>query len=120
MSTVRTFIYGLVDPRSDQVRYVGRSIQPRQRLQGHLGTCTNTLVQGWVGELRTQGLRPSLKILATVVHEADVSPIEQALIVAYDARGVGVLNIRGVLRVQPRVGPPARWRMRHAPPMAPT
>jgi group I intron endonuclease len=67
-----TFIYGLIDPRNDQVRYVGKSNNPQVRLLRHIkdakagGTCHRL---SWIRGLLNLNLLP----LLTVLEEVDVS-----------------------------------------------
>lgn len=65
-----TTIYGLVDPRTDQLRYVGKTILPlSQRLKGHLYQATkvrrrHTCV--WIRSLVRAGLQPEIFEIETV------------------------------------------------------
>jgi len=58
-------IYGLVDPRSGSLRYVGQSRDPERRLQGHLSGAGAGAKRKreWIQELRDEGSRPTLVIL---------------------------------------------------------
>lgn len=58
-------IYGLVDPRSGSLRYVGQSRDPERRLQGHLSGAGAGAKRKreWIQELRDEGSRPILVIL---------------------------------------------------------
>lgn len=61
-----TKIYGLTDPRTGIVRYIGKSDDPVLRLKGHLvdhGKCHRT---NWLQELIRAGLRPGVVILEEV------------------------------------------------------
>ncbi len=57
------YVYFLIDPRTNIVRYVGLSRNPENRFNGHRSTATNKLVRQWVSELKRQGLRPIEKIV---------------------------------------------------------
>lgn len=62
----RHFIYGLVDPRTDEVRYVGKSTEPENRLKVHACLAkkgTKTHQYNWLRSVLGQGLRPKLLIL---------------------------------------------------------
>jgi hypothetical protein len=61
-----TFIYGLVDPRTDEVRYIGKSDNPRSRLAAHLRDRSDNHRCHWLGELRSADLQPTLLILDEV------------------------------------------------------
>lgn len=61
-----TFIYGLVDPRTGYVRYVGKSYKPSARLSEHL---RKSQIKGrspkncWLRELLSVGEKPQLVLL---------------------------------------------------------
>jgi hypothetical protein len=58
-------IYGLADPRDGNVRYVGYTHNPNQRLQGHIKHTSkqDTHPGRWLKNLKLQGLRPAMCIL---------------------------------------------------------
>ena len=65
-STFTVYIYGLVDPRTGYVRYVGKSHNPKNRLNGHLierRLKDNTHKSHWLNSLVSCGLKPELIIL---------------------------------------------------------
>jgi hypothetical protein len=45
-------IYGLFDPRTGELRYVGKARDPQKRLKGHLAARRRTPVYDWIGALR--------------------------------------------------------------------
>lgn len=62
-----TFIYGLIDPRTAEIRYVGRSRNPQLRLSGHLHSSRNpaygSAVCSWIRELFQEGLEPQMVLI---------------------------------------------------------
>ena len=64
-----THIYGLVDPRNECIRYVGKANDPRARLRKHFAEmrrckpCHRTM---WLSNLVSNGLRPIVVILDRV------------------------------------------------------
>ena len=69
----RFTIYGLVDPRDGSIRYVGRTVDPRERLYAHCSSSgcaslggSGKARQDWLRELRGLGLRPTLRELEYV------------------------------------------------------
>jgi hypothetical protein len=65
-------IYGLVDPRTDRVRYVGKTTWSlTHRLRGHINGATTATHKGrWILALRAEGLCPSAIPLEVVPVEA--------------------------------------------------
>lgn len=64
------YIYALQDPITDEIRYVGKSINPEERLKyhiKHLKREANTWKSRWITKLLNQGLSPQLIILEEVV-----------------------------------------------------
>lgn len=62
----RTFIYALVDEFVKEVRYVGKSDDPEQRLADHLRDTNNPAKWAWIQSLLVQGRKPKLIILEEV------------------------------------------------------
>lgn len=61
-----TFIYALVDPRTQQIRYVGKANDPQHRLRDHLREKRKSYKNSWIKELRDNGLVPELQIVEEV------------------------------------------------------
>ena len=57
-----TFIYGLVDPRTDEIRYIGKANDIRQRLKNHLNPARYrpTHKFNWIRKLRRLNMKPYL------------------------------------------------------------
>ena len=60
------YIYGLICPRSGQIRYIGKSIRPKDRLNDHMNDRSKCHRVNWLSSLREDGLKPSLAILEIV------------------------------------------------------
>lgn len=59
------YIYALIDPRTREVRYIGKSVDPLRRLDCHLDDKDSSLRKSrWLKKL---GERPILKILESGV-----------------------------------------------------
>lgn len=65
-----THIYTLSDPRTDEVRYVGKTRDPKGRIRNHLGKREHSHKGNWIESLRKLGLKP-------VVHFIDEVPTEE-------------------------------------------
>jgi hypothetical protein len=64
------YVYGLFDPRNDQVKYIGRTSNPQARLNQHLNYGTQGKKKiAWIEELEAVGLEPYLDILETATDE---------------------------------------------------
>lgn len=68
MKTDVAYVYALFDPETDDVRYVGQSVDPVQRYVGHCLEDPTPKGQ-WVASLRTRGLLPTMRVLRCVPRE---------------------------------------------------
>jgi DNA-binding XRE family transcriptional regulator len=59
-------IYGLKDPRTDEYKYVGKSIKGIERANSHLTHSHNPLVNEWINELKMDSYVPLVVILENV------------------------------------------------------
>lgn len=89
-----TYIYGLIDPRSGEIRYVGKANDVQRRLREHLKPCAlkaNTHKINWIKSLLLIGLQPDAVTLDTV--DVDVSSeSEQAWITKLLKAGLPLTN----------------------------
>jgi hypothetical protein len=60
------YIYALLDPLSGRIRYIGKSIMPKERLQNHINEVSNCHRSHWLQSLKKQGLKPEMRILEEV------------------------------------------------------
>lgn len=67
MKTV--YIYTLADPRSGEVRYVGKTNDLKVRRHNHLNSCRdkNTHKRNWINQLRKEGMLPVMEVLDEVL-----------------------------------------------------
>lgn len=85
-----TFVYALVDPRDDVVRYVGRTVHPDMRLAQHTSPHARPSVRAWVLDLRRHDREPRMDVLCIVAAYDDPGAIEQAFIRMHAAT---ILNV---------------------------
>jgi hypothetical protein len=76
------FIYGLIDPRTDLIRYVGFAVDMKDRLKSHMRDCKSirTHKTNWLNQLLKLRLKPIVFILDKVPYD-DWSLCESAWIV---------------------------------------
>jgi len=74
----RSYIYILIDPTNNHIRYVGQSVKPKKRFYDHLSCSKNNNinydhVHSWIKKLLSQDLRPIFKI----IDDADIDNIDE-------------------------------------------
>jgi hypothetical protein len=82
-----TFLYVLVDPQTDKVRWVGITVRPIMRKAGHVSEVTqsedrrgaNARKDEWIRNLLAVGLRPTFRIHA-ILEDDEAVPTERQLI----------------------------------------
>jgi hypothetical protein len=62
-----TFIYALVDPRDGQIKYIGKSNNPHQRLFTHYCDKRANPKLNWLNKLKSLNLRPEVLVLDKVL-----------------------------------------------------
>lgn len=89
------YIYALSDPETGEVRYIGKTVNPRKRLRCH---CV-PLVRGrashkekWIGTLRKRGFRPVMTILEAVADPEQAAAAQVRLIRNYREQGAPLVN----------------------------
>lgn len=70
-------IYALIDPDTNQVRYVGKSIRPELRLQNHMNDVSNCHRSHWLQSLKRKGAMPRMVILETIEGEWPWQEVER-------------------------------------------
>lgn len=81
-----TAIYSLVDPRTNQTRYVGKTVDPSRRFKDHISLATlnrtKTKKNSWIKNLLSENLVPEMRIITIVPSdiedEAEIAAIEVA------------------------------------------
>lgn len=59
----QTYIYGLADPNDFTIRYIGQSVNPLARVNGHISECyTDNKKTTWLKKLKDNGVKPYIII----------------------------------------------------------
>lgn len=88
-----TFIYGLIDPRTNELRYVGKSVRPIERLATHIREARSGSIlhsRRWIDGLTAVNLRPELLILEEV--DGDANECERFWIASMKLAGCSLTN----------------------------
>jgi hypothetical protein len=95
--TKRNIIYGLVDPRSGELRYVGKSTSGLTRPKKHLTSSllrkeANTHRVKWIKSVIKDGLLPRIVVLEETEDPELLDGLEKAAIAKFRAEGVRLVN----------------------------
>lgn len=97
--TVSVYIYGLIDPRTGEIRYVGKTTQPHVRKRQHVDEANspirrkhNTHKSRWIRALLALGLQPHLVILKDTDKDHWIED-ERLLIRVLRANGARLTNL---------------------------
>lgn len=61
---MKHYIYALIDPTNQNLRYIGKTVNPHNRLKQHLSDKDDSPHKvNWINKLQRQGLQPVLKVL---------------------------------------------------------
>ncbi len=88
------YIYALTDPRTDEVRYIGRANNPDSRLRSHVGRSSlkrNTPKNRWLGEVLAIGALPGVRILEETTAALSFER-EHLQIIAHHEQGCKLTN----------------------------
>lgn len=71
------YIYGLIDPTTSSIRYIGKSRDPHTRLNEHLKEQSDNAKCRWLRKLKSVGAVPVLVVLEEVSDGRDISEVEK-------------------------------------------
>jgi group I intron endonuclease len=93
MLSQHTFIYILKDPITNEVRYVGKSDNPKKRLSEHINKSkhTSTYKNNWLKNLKKNNLKPILEII-DVVDKSNWGELEKKWITHFKEIGSNLTN----------------------------
>lgn len=91
----RCSVYVLVDPITDYVRYVGKSINPKERLATHIRDARKGSVlhsRRWISGLLSKNKRPELIVLEECDSAEDANESEKHWIASFRIMGANLTN----------------------------
>lgn len=90
---IEVYIYALIDPRTDEIRYIGKANDPYERYKNHYNSARdkNTHKRNWINNVRKDGFRPELLILDKVSVE-EWQFWEKFYISLYKSYGFNLVN----------------------------
>lgn len=88
---MKTNIYVLIDPRNNQIKYLGKTIKPlNKRLSSHMSDNSKSKKSSWIKSLKSQNLKPIIKLIDTI--EKDWQFWEEYWITNIKMLGIDLLN----------------------------
>jgi hypothetical protein len=88
------YIYSLHDPITEEVRYIGKAVNPRARLNQHVREVNRgreTYFKSWIKVLLGRGLKPTMRIVETCCPDT-WEERERAVIADHRTKGVRLTN----------------------------
>lgn len=89
------YIYTLSDPRTNSVRYVGRTKEPKTRYTAHITQHNDTARSAWIAELKADGLQPIMQIIDSSDDKVTAREREQYWMNKFTDDGCELLNQTG-------------------------
>lgn len=89
------YLYELSDPRTGEVRYVGKSVNPKERLASHIRAAKQGDVvhcRRWIAGLLAEGMRPAMQVVAQCPDNYAANLAERTLIKERRALGSHLTN----------------------------
>lgn len=88
----KIYIYGLIDPFTEELRYIGKSIQPKQRLANQCNEHASTYRCHWIQSILSKGKRPKQVIIEVIAESGNWQEREKYWIAKYRAEGYKLVN----------------------------
>lgn len=105
------FIYALTDPFSLELRYVGKTIHPRERMINEWNDHANTHRCHWIQSIIAKGARPLMTFLEVLPPDANWQERERFWIAHYKALGYSLVNSTSGGDGVPDLSPESKARM---------
>jgi hypothetical protein len=95
---VHGVIYALIDPVSEQVRYIGQTTYdvPSKRLAAHLAPSMlrkHSYLARWLKGIVDRGMRPEMVLIDVAYDQAELDRLEIEYIASYKANGNRLVNL---------------------------
>lgn len=90
------YIYGLFDPTTGEIRYIGRTWNVDKRYKTHCFTIDKSPKAQWIKSLAANGQRPEVAILQECSDTSDAKRAEYDWIMKVISAGGNLLNARYV------------------------
>lgn len=74
---MKVYIYALVDPFTYEIRYIGKSIRPKERLANQCNEKSNTHRSHWIQGILKRGKKPLQVILEELPDETNWQEVER-------------------------------------------
>lgn len=87
-------VYGLYDPETDALRYIGCSTNVELRQKNHWTEKTGSKKSDWIQQLKSKGLTPKLVVLESFDSSEAMKNGEKRLISHFKSLGHDLLNHR--------------------------
>jgi len=95
MNTAEFCVYELIDPRNNEVRYVGKADFSADRLKSHVYSSRHrakTHSQKWILSLLKENLRPDMRVIQKCFSSENAMEAEKYWIKEYRLRGYNLCN----------------------------
>lgn len=113
---MKSYLYTLNCPFTNQIKYVGVSIQPKKRFNTHLSKArqsTSTRKKAWIKGLLNQNLKPILNIISE--HDKDViHEVEKSFILECKNKNIELYNLTSGGEIKKEVSQSTKDKLRQA------
>ena len=86
------YIYALLDPETKEIRYIGKTDNPPERLKNHLNEQGKWHRINWLKSLKKRGLKPVMRIIEEVAEGINWEERERYWIAYYQSIGINLVN----------------------------